>query len=376
MKKVVSIILTLALLGSALISGALAEDGFFSLFTGVDIDLNNGRYTVMGDQGDCMMMDSEDGSMYSFQVYDERSLGYTSSVFKSMVFDRWETAKVGNMRLTAAPKAASGFEWAPFTLQSGASTLNGLMVLTSNCLIFISFQAAESLDVEAVLRVDPSLGQPQSYEALDSVTTAAPAETPAPTQAPEQPNSVSGAYDQIPEDGGDSALLVLSGGNLGRISGGGKDISFHYTFEGGYIAVDDPSMTLTLTEEGAVYAMVSGQQMYFVKQAPYGYSPVLAGEWKTDQVKLGGAALRGDMLESSGLAVEFTAYADGTLEWRPLNEKDAPQALAWQVDDEGLYLDTEDGVMRCYEGKEPVNALYINWAKYSQIIEYQFAKLQ
>ena len=287
--------------------------------------LEEGRgYTMTYDpSGDSYQITSPDGTVFTCDIDSCKELGISEEFMRMLLPSMAGTTQEG-LSYGETTGEVNGFLYITMNYYG---FLYGFTAIGGGAVLFVYVMGAEDI---------------AAYEALLGVLRPANGEAPADPafSASFGVGDLAGFYDldMLGEKHTDATLIFIPGGH-GRMSNPSGSVVFDYEIRDGQIVLlDTDGTTITREQAGKVVLHSEGLDLTFVRRDPVAGSPRMTGKWKAVKMITNGVTIDSSMLSILGLAIEFTAYDDGTMDWYAVSDTTSWAAQGWGIDENGLYL--------------------------------------
>ncbi len=147
-------------------------------------------------------------------------------------------------------------------------------------------------------------------------------------------------------------VLILTPGGHGRLSNSSSSFTFTYTLSGNGIVSDTNEFSLLPAGKDRIRMESEMIDILFVRNEMADVSPALTGKWSLAELRNGSVHYSSAMLRAAGMSVDFTAYADGSIDWHAVTDTVADAAQGWGTDENGLFFHNGRNIPCTLDGEE------------------------
>ena len=347
-KKLLSMALLLMVLAMALpasLSAGAEEDGFL----GDDYRIDPGQYDISF-LSDINMYEvkERDGSL-SFYVLpvSGSEIRISGAEFRDLMPQLQGISQNGITYGTEIHEAGD-FLCIPFT--TDAPVMHGVMAAGSRGFLYVYFEQPESQDdclrmLSAAREIGTADGSESGNESTSGSGTGQ--EAVGLVSAGDLP----GYYDcELLGERDTDIVLILTPGGHGRMSNSTSSVNFDYELSGGRILMKTNEISLTPVGEGRILFHSDYTDVTFVRRPDVSGAWDLTGDWHLTEMSRNGVHYSSSTLKMIGVSIDFTAYADGTVDWHAVSDSASHLAQGWGIDENGLYFHNGNRVPCTLEG--------------------------
>ena len=324
-RRVLPVLAALCLLLPAAVFAEAAEDGTLGPCFRVDPSLYRVSWNA---EMEMYEVESRTGGpFFAVSPVSFAEIGINSSYAQSLVTILKGGTQNG-ITFGAEPMERGDFTCLPF--RADEQEIYGVLAIGREAMLYAYFEREE--DLEAFLPL------------LDAITETAAqpgssAEPEAESAGEPVGEDIRGYYTgEILGEKDPDIVLILTPGGYGRLSNSTSSYVFTYTLSGNRIIPDTDEFVISAAGEGRIRLESDMINFTFVRSEMAGVSPDLTGKWSLEELGSGKTHYSSAMLRAAGMSIDFTAYADGSIDWRAVTDSVTDAAQGWGVDENGLFF--------------------------------------
>ena len=319
MKKLISAVLAVMLLLCSLT--ALAEDCAVGAHFYLD---GNSGYSVEYIEEDDIYMIWNDNAMFAVSVLD---LGLDMAQFEALYGSNYSAelleALSGDVNIEKTLSVANGIPWIGFAGQYGSGSLKTAVALSGSYI----FQAADFMSndytqLTALMSALHAVGDARPQ------TTAESANTDATWQ------KLSGWYDMLLNGIDQDISVIITPNGMVRLNNSTGTLCPDCVLKDGKAVDENGDVIFTVNADGTLSML----GMTMVKRPDVTGHDDFLGAWKLTRIISGTQDYRADALKTQGIAIDFVAYANGTIDWHSVTDSVSNVAQGWGVDGANFYI--------------------------------------